>query len=113
MGNNLKMQILQREGIELDDGTTKPKPAIMSCPRCSETNPRENKFCSKCSYPLIPEAYDELKATERREMDEIKQQYNEMNMALQNIIAIMVTTDETTKRRLAQSLIEKGVYVPK
>jgi len=52
MGNNLKMQILQREGIELDDGTTKPKPAITSCPRCSESNPRESKFCSKCSYIL-------------------------------------------------------------
>jgi len=46
-------------------------------------------------------------------MDEIKQQYNQMNVTLQNIIAIMVTADEATKRRLAQSLIEKGVYVPK
>ncbi len=61
MGNNLKMQILQREGIELDDRISKPKQAIMSCPRCSEANPRENKFCSKCSYSLVPEVYDELK----------------------------------------------------
>ena len=50
IGNNLKMQILQREGIELDDGSAKPKPAITSCPRCSQTNPRENKSCSKCNY---------------------------------------------------------------
>jgi len=112
MGNNLKMQILQREGIGLDDDTTKPKPAIMSCPRCGETNPRENKFCSKCSYPLIPEAYDEVKASERKEMDEIKQQYNQMNVILQNIVAIMVTADESTKKKLAQQLIEKGGYVP-
>jgi integrase/recombinase XerD len=113
MGNNLKMQILQREGIELDDGSVKPKPAVISCPRCSETNPRENKFCSKCSYPLVPEAYDEVKASERKEMDEIKQQYNQMNMTLQNIIAIMVAADETTKKRLAQQLIENGGYIPK
>jgi len=66
IGNNLKMQILQREGIELDDGSAKPKPAITSCPRCSQTNPRENKSCSKCNYPLIPEAYDEVKASERK-----------------------------------------------
>jgi integrase/recombinase XerD len=112
MGNNLKMQILQREGIELDDRTTRPKPAIMSCPRCSETNPRENKFCSKCSYPLIPEAYDEVKASERKEMAEIKQQYNQMNVTLQNIVAIMVTAEESTKKKLAQRLIEKGGYVP-
>jgi integrase/recombinase XerD len=113
MGNNLKMQILQREGIELDDGSAKPKPAIMSCPRCSETNPRENKFCSKCSYPLIPEAYDEVKASERKEMDEIKQQYNQMNVTLQNIVAIMVTADESTKKKLAKQLIERGGYTPK
>jgi integrase/recombinase XerD len=113
MGNNLKMQILQREGIELDDGAAKTKPAITSCPRCNETNPRENKFCSKCSYPLVPEAYEEVKASERKEMDEIKQQYNQMNVTLQNIIAIMVTADEATKKKLAQQLIEKGGYMPK
>ena len=65
------------------------------------------------SYPLVPEAYDEVKASERKEMDEIKRQYNHMNMTLQNIVAIMVTTDEPTKKKLAQQLIEKGGYMPK
>jgi hypothetical protein len=46
-------------------------------------------------------------------MDEIKQQYNQMNATLQNIIAIMVTADEVTKKKLAQQLIEKGGYMPK
>ena len=61
----------------------------------------------------MPEAYDEVKASERKEMDEIKQQYNQMNVTLQNIIAIMVTADEATKKKLAQQLIEKGQYIPK
>jgi hypothetical protein len=112
MGNNLKMQILQREGIDLDD-IAKPKPAVLSCPRCNLVNPKESKFCSKCSYPLASEAYEEVKASERKEMDEIKQQYNQMNVTLQNIIEIMVTADEATKERLAQQLIEKGGYMPK
>ena len=70
MGNNLKMQILQREGIKSDDGTAKPKPAIMSCPRSSETNPKENKFLSTCMqlYRLIPEAYDEVTTIERKDL---------------------------------------------
>ncbi|MFL6486513.1 MAG: hypothetical protein ACJ71D_07375 [Nitrososphaera sp.] len=106
------MQILQRAGVELDDGSAKPKPAVMSCPQCSETNPRENKFCSKCSYPLIPEAYDEIKASERKEMDEIKQQYNQMNVTLQNTIAVKITADESTKKKLAQRLIKRGGYMP-
>lgn len=35
-------------------------------------------------------------------MDEIKQQYNQMNVTLQNIMAIIVTADEEIKRNLAQ-----------
>src|SRR5215211_1096413 len=35
MGNNLKMQILQREGIDLDDGIIKSKPVVISCHRCN------------------------------------------------------------------------------
>jgi len=38
------------------------------------------------------------------------QQCNQINVTLQNIIAIMVTADETTKR-IAQLLIKKGGYI--
>jgi len=37
----------------------------------------------------------------------------EANMTLQNIIAIMVTADEATKKKLAQQLIERGRCMPK
>jgi integrase/recombinase XerD len=111
MGQDLKNKILAQNGI-IPDIDLKKKPPVIACPRCSETNPRENKFCSKCSYPLVPEAYDEIKASERKEMDEIKQQYNQMNVTLQNIIAIMVTADESTKKKLAQQLIQRGGYMP-
>jgi hypothetical protein len=33
----------------VSDVDIKKKPPVVSCPLCSETNPRENKFCSKCS----------------------------------------------------------------
>jgi hypothetical protein len=36
-----------------------------------------------------------------------------MNATLQNIIAIMVAADESTKKKLAQQLIERGEYMPK
>jgi hypothetical protein len=113
MGNNLKMQILQREGIDLDDGTAKPKPAVMTCPRCDVVNPRESKFCSKCSYPLVPEAYDEVKAAERKEIEELRRQYTNVSSTLQTVVAIMVTADEVTKKKLAQQLIEKEGYIPR
>jgi integrase/recombinase XerD len=28
------------------------------CPRCSLINTLENKYCSKCSYPLVPDAFN-------------------------------------------------------
>jgi integrase/recombinase XerD len=83
MGNNLKMQILQGEGIDLDDGAARPKPAVIGCPRCDVVNSRESKFCSKCSYPLIPEAYDEVKAAERKEIEELRQQYTNVSSCRQ------------------------------
>jgi integrase/recombinase XerD len=113
MGNNLKMQILQREGIDLDDGTAKPKPAVMTCPRCNVVNPRESKFCSKCSYPLVTEAYDEVKAAERKEIEELRRQYTNVSSTLQTVVAIIVTADEVTKKKLAQQLIEKEGYIPR
>lgn len=51
MGQDLKNRILAQNGI-IPDVDPKKKPSVLSCPRCSETNPRENKFCSKCSYRL-------------------------------------------------------------
>jgi integrase/recombinase XerD len=112
MGQDLKNRILAQNGI-VPDLDLKKKPPVISCPRCNESNPRENKFCSKCSYPLVPEAYDEIKESERKEMDEIKQQYNLMNVMPQKIVAVMVTTDESTKKKLARQLIKTGGYMPK
>ena len=37
------------------------KPSVLPCPRCDLVNAMENKYCSKCAYPLIPSAFEELK----------------------------------------------------
>lgn len=113
MGNDLKMQILQRGGIDLDDSIAKPKPVVVSCPRCNIVNSMETKFCSKCSYPLVPEAYDEVKAAERKDIEELRQEYANVSSTLHTVVTIMVTADEVTKKKLAQQLIEKGGYIPK
>ena len=73
MGNDLKEKILEQYGIILDTSKVK-RPTVIDCPRCALINQLENKFYSKCSYPLKPEAYEELKAKEENEMREMKQQ---------------------------------------
>ena len=72
MGNDLKEKILEQNGISL--GTKQIKFTVIDCPRCKLTNPLENNYCSECSYPLKPEAYDELKEKEDNEIKKMKQQ---------------------------------------
>jgi integrase/recombinase XerD len=61
-GWRLKNQILVRNGIVTDEYAAK-QPSVLSCHRCSLVNAIDNKFCSKCSYPLTPQTYEEIKRT--------------------------------------------------
>ena len=55
--------------------------SIIDCPRCELVNAIENKYCSKCSYPLKPEAYDESKSSEEKRIEILQEKYeNDMKM---------------------------------
>jgi hypothetical protein len=95
MGNELKHKILAHNGI-ISDTDAKPKPAIIECSRCNLVNCIENKYCSSCSYPLIPSAFEEIKAAEdmkiktleekyRQDMESIKQQMTSMFIMLEKL----------------------------
>jgi hypothetical protein len=73
MGNDLKQKILEYNGIITIEEVEK-KPTILSCPRCSLVNPIENKYCSKCSYPLVPSAYKEIKDAEEIRIKKMEEQ---------------------------------------
>jgi hypothetical protein len=40
-------------------------------------NAVDNKYCSKCSYPLIPSAFDEIKEAENMKILAIEKKYNQ------------------------------------
>ena len=97
MGDDLKNQILLHNGIITQNEITK-KPAVLLCPRCNLVNTMENKFCSKCSYPLSPQAYEEIKENENRTIqmlrdrqerdmkamrEEMHQQFNQIMSVIQ------------------------------
>jgi integrase/recombinase XerD len=76
MGNELKNKILEYNGISV--GTLKArKPIILNCPRCELVNVVENKYCSKCSYPLTPEAFDQIKQAEENRFLEMEKKLEE------------------------------------
>ena len=81
MGNELKNKILAYNGIISENETIK-KPSISSCPRCEFVNVIENKYCSKCSYPLKPESYEEIKQIEEDRIKKLEEKYNQGMISL-------------------------------
>ena len=78
MGDDLKNQILVRNGIISEESAaSQRKPAVLNCARCSLVNAMDNKFCSKCSYPLTPRAHEEIKAEEDVKFKAMEQKYEQ------------------------------------
>jgi hypothetical protein len=85
LGNDLKDKILQYNGI-ISVNASKNKLSILNCPRCELVNAIENKYCSQCSYPLKPEAYDEIKGMEEKRIKILEQKYeNDMKSFRDNM----------------------------
>jgi protein-tyrosine-phosphatase len=96
MGNDLKRQILIQNGIISEEKELQKKPSILNCPRCSLVNAIDNKYCSKCSYPLIRSAFDEIKEAENRKIQEIQQKHQQDMKAMREEIR------EDMKNQMAQ-----------
>ncbi|WP_458746030.1 hypothetical protein [Candidatus Nitrosocosmicus sp. T] len=109
MGNELKNKILEHNGI-ISEEISKRKPSVANCPRCELVNTVENKYCSKCSYPLKPEAFDEIKEEENKKVNELESKYREMNSVLQSLLRAFTSVDEKGKQSIAAHLIQDGVY---
>ena len=95
MGNELKNKILEYNGIESPD-FIKKKPSIVDCPRCDLTNALENKYCSKCSYPLTPEAFEEIKQVEENRFLELERKYTVLTLTMEdkfNLILSKINPD--------------------
>jgi hypothetical protein len=76
MGNDLNRQILIQNGI-MGEQEIQKKPSILNCPRCTLVNAIDNKYCSKCSYPLVSSAFDEIKEAENMKIHAIEEGYKQ------------------------------------
>ena len=74
MGDSLKEQILAHNGIISEQQTFK-RPTTSACSRCNYVNALDTKYCAKCSYPLSPSAYEEIKLEEQTKLQAIQQVY--------------------------------------
>lgn len=113
MGNDLKQKILVYNGIVPPPDIEK-KPSVLSCPRCTFVNAVEYKYCSKCAYPLIPSAFEELKLAEEMKISsieekheiEIRQVRDEMNQRFGQIMS-MIQKNPKLARIKPEVLIRK------
>ena len=109
MGNDLKLKILVQNGIILEQQIER-KPSVLNCPRCSLVNAIDNKYCSKCSYPLIPSPFEEIKAVEDMKFQAIEEKFNNMQLMLEKLITgLSKTTDQHQLNSIARSLYSSGV----
>lgn len=75
-GDDLRNKILLHNGI-INENDARPIPVNADCARCKLINPLENKYCSSCGYPLSVAAYEELKAVDNEELNNVKMQLQE------------------------------------
>ena len=109
MGNDLKQKILVQNGI-ISDQQIEKKPSVLNCPRCSLVNAVDNKYCSKCSYPLIPSAFDEIKAAEDMKFRAMEERFNNMQSMLEKLITGLSRTENQQQFNLmAETLVTSGV----
>src|SRR4030095_9165284 len=94
MGNDLKHKILVHNGIIMPDEIEK-KPSVLACPRCELINAIENKYCSKCSYPLVPSAFEEIKLAEETKINLLEETYE------RDMKELRAQTDEKLDRILS------------
>ena len=109
MGNDLRQKILVQNGI-ISEQQIEKKPSVLNCPRCNLVNAIENKYCSKCSYPLVPSAFDEIKAAEDIKFRAMEERFNDMQSQLQALItALGSIKDQNQVNQTAQMLYKSGI----
>jgi hypothetical protein len=111
MGDDLKQKILVQNGI-IAEQQIERKPSILNCPRCSLVNAIENKYCSKCSYPLVPSAFDEIKAAEEIKFQAMEERFNSMQSQIQSLMSAFSTMKEQPQvDSMAKTLYSSGILV--
>ena len=114
MGNDLKQRILEYNGVNPSQEIVR-KASILNCPRCDLVNAMENKYCSKCSYPLVPSAFEELKMMDEFKINQLNEKYETDMKEIRNTLAMLMasvkTLDDSGRQKLAEDMISKGIYV--
>lgn len=109
MGNDLKQKILSYNGIAAPK-EMKMKKSVLECPRSELINSLDNKYCIKCSYPLIPSAFEEIKMAEEMKINSLKEKYDKEMIKLKEQITTEVKKQVSELLvRLKPEIVQEGI----
>jgi integrase/recombinase XerD len=109
MGDELKRKILAHSGI-IGEDAIKKRSTILICPRCDDVNAIDNKVCSKCAYPLSPEAYDEIKSQEDAKFKDLEGRFQkEIRVLHERIEEGKITVKGLQERMTAMQESQKEI----
>lgn len=57
----------------------------------------DNKYCSKCSYPLIPQAYDEIKEKEETRIKKLEEEIQSLKESGKEIRECLIYPEKLGK----------------
>lgn len=112
LSTELKNKILEYNGISTNEKSS-IKQSVLTCPRCELVNAYENKYCSKCSYPLKPDAYDEIKQDEEKRFRILEEKHTndlqkiEDKMNRQYMHIIIIIQQNPVLANVKPSILEK------
>lgn len=109
MGNDLKEKILLQNGI-ISDAETQRRPSVLYCARCNLVNAIEYKYCSRCSYPLTAEGYEEIKAAENERIKNLEQKYEQDMKTIRQQMSSMFTLLEELKDQKDINIVASTLY---
>lgn len=119
IGNELKRTILAQNGIITEgDDSLKVNHAVLICGRCNLVNTIEDKYCSSCTYPLTPQAYEEIKEDEDRKLktlaerhaQEMKVMREVMNQQFSQIMSIIQQNPKLAQVK-PEALVNKEIKI--
>ena len=101
MSEELKKTILAHEGVIPEELIKKP--TSIQCPKCSQINAVENKFCTACSCPITQEGLLELKEQEQKKYNDLEARFEIQEVEFNKKI-------ESLKNHLFETIDKIPVY---
>lgn len=109
LSDDLKNTILIHNGIISEDEGGR-RSTMLECGRCQTVNTIDSKYCVRCSYPLTPSAFDEIKEQEDSKYRLLEKRFDAMQSMVEKLaLTVTKVADPTQQTELVKSMFNSGL----